>query len=114
MHNHNHTPMSSPRFDSGLSHHSTGCRLQQKCSNRQSFLATHSHRRSLLGVEGHFASICAWCEDQVELTAAAVAAGFTPSHGICQDCAKRRFGDITEESFATEAVFIDLTDRRAP
>lgn len=37
--------------------------------------------------EGKRAMICAWCPSKAAADAAAVAAGYVPSHGICQRCA---------------------------
>lgn len=43
-----------------------------------------------------FITICGWCPDSVEQTAAARARGFEVSHGICQACAARVDAELAE------------------
>lgn len=67
----------------------------------------------MIATSGRMHVVCAWCNAAMGTVPCVPQQDGLTSHGICQDCAKRQFGDITDESFAAEAVFIDLTGRRA-
>ncbi len=46
---------------------------------------------------GNIVTLCGWCPDAKERTAAIVAAGDKPSHGMCPACLERMMKEATRD-----------------